>query len=203
MDDRRGGGPLGRQLKAQNPNPAERQDDEQCRHDEQADEGRSQPKPTLRRTADLVNAGARCTVLPYPVLFPEVSMKVKTAALATAAALLCSTVPMGAHHSFAGEYDVNKPVEVTGVVSKVEWTNPHARFFVDAVGEDKTVTNWSLELASPNSLTREGWGRGTLKVGDVVTVTGYVAKSGKNMASTRSVTMSDGRALFGGTQGIQ
>ena len=117
--------------------------------------------------------------------------------------LLCSAAPVVAHHAFSADYDENKVVTLKGAVTKIEWTNPHARFFVDAVGEDKTVTNWSLELASPNSLTREGWGRGTLNVGDIVTVTGYAAKSGKNMASTRSVTLADGKALFGGTQGIQ
>jgi hypothetical protein len=123
--------------------------------------------------------------------------------LAVGLSVALSGAHVVAHHAFSADYDENRQVTLTGTVTKIEWTNPHARFFVDAVGEDKTVTNWSLELASPNSLTREGWGRGTLKVGDVVTVTGYVAKSGKSMASTRSVTMSDGRALFGGTQGIQ
>lgn len=108
-----------------------------------------------------------------------------------------------AHHAFSSEYDEKKVVTLKGKVTKIEWLNPHARFFVDAVAEDKTVTNWSLELASPNSLTREGWVRGTLSVGDEVTVTGYASKSGRNMASTRSVTLPDGRALFGGTQGIQ
>ena len=123
--------------------------------------------------------------------------------LAVGFSLLLSGAHVVAHHAFSSEYDENKVVTLKGAVTKIEWTNPHARFFVDAVGEDKTVTNWSLELASPNSLTREGWGRGTLAVGDIVTVTGFAAKSGKNMASTRSVTLPDGKSLFGGTQGIQ
>ena len=117
--------------------------------------------------------------------------------------LFCLGAQVVAHHAFSSEYDENKVVTLKGKVTKIEWTNPHARFFVDAVNDDKTVTNWSLELASPNSLTREGWGRGTLSVGDEVTATGFAAKSGKNMASTRSVTLPDGTALFGGTQGIQ
>jgi hypothetical protein len=106
-------------------------------------------------------------------------------------------------HAFNSEYDENKVVTLKGTVTKIEWTNPHARFFIDVVNDDKTVTNWSFELASPNSLTRDGWGRHTLSVGDSITATGYAAKSGRNMASARSVTTADGRALFSGTQGIQ
>ncbi len=94
-------------------------------------------------------------------------------------------------------------VTFKGTVTKIEWTNPHARFFIDVVNQDKTVTNWSFELASPNSLTREGWDRHTLTVGDAISVSGFAAKSGKTMASTRTVTTADGKALFGGTQGIQ
>ena len=117
--------------------------------------------------------------------------------------LLCSGAHVVAHHAFSSEYDENKVVTLTGTVSKVEWTNPHARFFIDVVNQDKTVTTWSFELASPNSLTRSGWGRHTLTVGDAITATGFAAKSGKSMASTRSVTTADGKALFGGTQGVQ
>lgn len=130
-------------------------------------------------------------------------MRVKIGILAVAFGLFCSGAHMAAHHAFSSEYDEKNVVTLKGTVTKVEWANPHARFFIDAVNEDKTVTNWSLELASPNSLTRSGWGRHTLTVGDTVTVTGFAAKSGKNMASTRSVTLADGKALFSGTQGIQ
>ncbi|MGH2436866.1 MAG: DUF6152 family protein [bacterium] len=108
-----------------------------------------------------------------------------------------------AHHAFSSEYAEDKVVTLKGTVTKVEWTNPHARFFIDVVNPDQTVTNWSFELASPNSLTRSGWGRRTLNVGDSITATGFAAKSGKSMASTRSVIMADGKALFSGTQGIQ
>ena len=117
--------------------------------------------------------------------------------------VLFSRVSLAGHHAFSSEYDENKVVTLKGTVTKIEWTNPHARFFIDVVNPDKTVTNWSFELASPNSLTREGWDRHTLTAGDSLTVTGFAAKSGKNMASTRSVTTADGKALFGGTQGIQ
>ena len=118
-------------------------------------------------------------------------------------ALLLSGTLVTAHHAFSSEYDENKVVTFKGTVTKIEWTNPHARFFIDVVNQDKTVTNWSFELASPNSLTREGWDRHTLTVGDAIMASGFAAKSGKSMASTRSVTTADGKALFGGTQGIQ
>jgi len=110
---------------------------------------------------------------------------------------------LAGHHAFSSEYDENKVVTLKGTVTKIEWMNPHAKFFIDVVNQDKAVTNWEFELASPNSLTREGWDRHTLTVGDAITVSGFAAKSGRNMASTRSVTTADGKSLFGGTQGIQ
>ena len=130
-------------------------------------------------------------------------MKAKLGVLATCFSLLFSGAALVAHHSFTTEYDGAKTFSLKGKVSKVEWTNPHARFFIDVVNQDKTVTTWSFELASPNALTRSGWGRHTLTVGDAITATGYAAKSGKSMASTRSVMTADGKALFGGTQGVQ
>jgi outer membrane usher protein FimD/PapC len=81
-------------------------------------------------------------------------------------------------------------------VTKIEWTNPHARFYVDVEDESGTVTNWNLELASPNVLTRNGWTRNALKAGDAVTVEGSKARSGANMANARTVTLADGRQVF-------
>jgi len=118
-------------------------------------------------------------------------------------ALFASGARLAGHHAFSSEYDENKVVTLKGTVTKIEWMNPHAKFFIDVVNPDKSVTSWEFELASPNSLTREGWDRHTLTVGDALTVSGFAAKSGKNMASTRSVTTADGKALFGGTQGVQ
>jgi hypothetical protein len=104
-----------------------------------------------------------------------------------------------AHHSFSSEYDENKPVVLTGVVTKMEWTNPHVRFYIDVKDAKGTVINWNLELASVNSLRRNGWTRQTLAVGETVTVKGFAAKSGIPMANAGSVTLPDGRALFAAT----
>src|SRR5687767_15700493 len=109
--------------------------------------------------------------------------------------VLMSGARLAGHHAFSSEYDENKVVTLKGTVTKIEWMNPHAKFFIDVVNPDKSVTTWEFELASPNSLTREGWDRHTLTVGDALTVSGFAAKSGKNMASTRSVTTADGKAL--------
>ena len=118
-------------------------------------------------------------------------------------ALLVSGTRMAAHHSAAAEYDESKTVTVTGKVSAVEWENPHVRFTVDAAGPGNQVTSWTFELASPNSLTRAGWGRRTVKVGDVLTVTGSPARSGKPLGVTKSVRTPDGKKLFTGTMGIE
>ena len=116
---------------------------------------------------------------------------------------LVSGTPIAAHHSAAADYDESKVVALKGTVSTIEWTNPHARFIIDVVGENNTVTSWSFELASPNSLTRAGWGKRTLAVGQVVAATGSPARSGKPMAVTKSVTADDGKKLFTGTMGIE
>jgi len=116
------------------------------------------------------------------------------------AGAMVSAVPAFAHHSFAAEYDASKPVELKGTVTKVEWTNPHARFYVDVKGPDGKVTNWNLELASPNVLTRNGWNRHSLKEGDVITVEGSRAKDGDNLANARTVVLADGRKVFAGSQ---
>ena len=102
-----------------------------------------------------------------------------------------------AHHSFTTEYDGNKTFNVKGTVSKVEWTNPHVRFYVDTTEDGKTVT-WNMELASPSARARNGWTSRTLKVGDTVTVTGYAAKVAAYRGDARAVITADGRSLFGG-----
>jgi Family of unknown function (DUF6152) len=112
--------------------------------------------------------------------------------------LLVPAAPVFAHHSFAAEYDASKPVTLKGVVSKFEWTNPHARFYIDVKDDQGKVTTWNLELASPNVLARQGWSRHALKVGDEITVRGAMAKDGSNMANAREVTLPDGKRIFAG-----
>jgi hypothetical protein len=119
--------------------------------------------------------------------------------LAAAAGLLLASLPLLAHHSFAAEYDDNKPVTLTGSVTKLEWMNPHAHFYVDVKGSDGKVTNWEFELANLNALIRRGWTRTSLKPGDVVTVEGFLAKDGTPTVNAKTVMLSDGRKVFAGT----
>ncbi len=128
-------------------------------------------------------------------------MKATLIVVLAGAGLLIGTVPILAHHSFGSEYDADKPVELKGVVTRIEWTNPHARFYVDVKDEQNQVTNWNLELASPNVLTRNGWRRTSLQVGDQITVNGSMAKDGAKMANARSVVLADGRKVFSMSSG--
>jgi hypothetical protein len=109
-----------------------------------------------------------------------------------------AAMPALAHHSFAAEYDNKKPVSLTGTVTKVEWMNPHARFYLDVKEGDK-VTNWEFELGSPNGLMRQGWTRNSMKIGDSISVDGSLAKDGSNLANARTVKLSDGKRLFAGS----
>jgi hypothetical protein len=115
-----------------------------------------------------------------------------------AAGLIVAAAPMLAHHSFSAEYDRSKPVTLKGTVTKVEWMNPHARFYVDVKEESGAVTNWEFELGSPNGLMRQGWSRNSLKEGDVVTVSGSRAKDGANLVNATSVAFEDGKRVLGG-----
>src|SRR5215467_13269540 len=128
-------------------------------------------------------------------------MKNKIAILLAAIVLLAIAVPAIAHHAFAAEYDADQPVKLKGKVTKFEWTNPHARFYIDVVDEKGTVTNWNLELASPNVLKRNGWSIKSLQVGDLVTVEGSRAKDGSKMANAKVVTFANGQRVFSGLQG--
>jgi len=122
-------------------------------------------------------------------------MRAKLAVVAAGLGLLVPAVPVLAHHSFAAEYDAKQPVTLKGTVTKFEWTNPHARFYVDVKDESGKVTNWNFELASPNVLGRQGWTRHSLNVGDSITVEGSKAKDGSNMANARTVTLADGKKV--------
>ena len=122
-------------------------------------------------------------------------MKIQALAVLAAMVVVASAVPVVAHHSFAAEFDATKPVNLTGVVTKVEWMNPHTYFYVD-VKDPQTgkVTNWACEMGSPNGLTRQGWTRNTLKVGMVVSLEGTRAKDGSPKTNARNV-MVDGKKL--------
>lgn len=113
--------------------------------------------------------------------------------------LMSAAMPAMAHHAFSAEFDVNKRVRVSGTVTKLEWTNPHAWLYVDAKDDSGKVTNWAFEMGSPNSLIRQGWRRTALKDGDRVTVEGYAAKDGSSIANARSVTLPDGNKVFAGS----
>ena len=103
-----------------------------------------------------------------------------------------------AHHSFAAEYDANKVIDLKGVVTKVEWTNPHVRFYMD-VRDEKGVSSWDLELQSANTLTRDGWDRDSLKVGDQIAVSAWLARDGSKRGNARgSITLADGRQVLSG-----
>jgi len=131
-------------------------------------------------------------------------MKTKLALGTAALGLLLAAVPVMAHHSFAAEFDSAKPIKLTGSVTKIEWMNPHAYFYID-VKDEKTgqTANWGLEMGSPNGLMRQGWTRNSMKVGDVVTVEGSAAKDGSNIGNARSVTLSGGQRLFAASSQTQ
>lgn len=126
-------------------------------------------------------------------------MRTTIAAAVTGGILLASNIQLLAHHSGAAEFDVNSHIELSGVVTKIEWTNPHAHFYIDVKDASGKVANWNLELASPNVLVRNGWSRHSLKEGDQVNVTGLRAKDNSNVGHANTITFPDGRQLSFGS----
>ena len=109
--------------------------------------------------------------------------------------------PLDAHHSFAAEFDGTKAIRITGTITKVEWTNPHSYFYLDAKSDSGDEVKWTCEAGSPGALSRRGFKRGDLKLGDTVIVDGYRAKDGSNMVDARRVTLPDGRIVSGASAG--
>jgi len=137
---------------------------------------------------------------PENLNFEGTSVQTKLALWSFLAVALAVT-PLLAHHSFSAEFDGTKPIQLKGVVTRIEWANPHVYFYIDVKGADGKVENWGCETAGPGGLLRRGWKRDSLKVGDEVTVNGYRAKDGSRLADARHITLPDGRRIFGGTPG--
>ena len=116
--------------------------------------------------------------------------------LAVACVVAVTATPAIAHHSFAAEFDASQPVELKGTVSRIEWMNPHAYFYIDVKDGSGKMTSWGLEMGSPNGLMRQGWTRNSMKIGDEVVVEGSRAKDGSNIANARSVVLGNGEKLF-------
>src|ERR1700733_9051587 len=130
----------------------------------------------------------------------RIAVKITTfTGLAIAWGLLAPAVPVFAHHSFAAEFDGNKQVKLTGVVTKVDWVNPHAYIYVDVKGDDGAMVNWAIETGAPNALYRQGWRKDDLKTGDTVSLEAFLAKDGSHTAAARNVKLPDGRSVFAGT----
>jgi hypothetical protein len=128
-------------------------------------------------------------------------MKKKQIFLALALAIVFTTIPAFAHHSFSSEFDINKPVTLVGTLTKLDWVNPHGFIYLDVKSPDGKVVNWAVETGGPNALLRRGVRKTDFVLGTTITVQGFKAKSGLPIANGRTVKLADGRNLFAGSSG--
>ena len=126
-------------------------------------------------------------------------MKFKLA-LGFASLCLLAAIPLAAHHSFAAEFDGTKVIRLKGSLTKIEWTNPHSYFYIDVKDDNGKVVNWGCEAAAPGALSRRGFRKGDIKLGDTLVVDGYLAKDGSNIVDARRVTLPDGRIVAGASE---
>jgi hypothetical protein len=112
-----------------------------------------------------------------------------------------AVMPIEAHHSFAAEYDASKALRITGVINKVEWTNPHSYLYIDVKDDHGNLVTWTCEGGAPNTLSRRGFTKNAIKIGDTVTIDGYGAKDGSRLMDARRITLSDGRSFYSGSPG--
>ena len=127
------------------------------------------------------------------------NIKLTMTAVALGTGGLAFSMQGNAHHSFAAEFDADSPIELTGIVTSVKWTNPHTFFYIDVENESGDWENWAFELGSPNGLMRRGWTRNSLKIGDTVSVTGSRARDGSLKGNARAVVLAGGQQLFNAT----
>jgi hypothetical protein len=120
------------------------------------------------------------------------------AALVITFAFLASGPSVAEHHSFAAQYDRDKPIKLKGAITKLEWANPHVYFYVDVAEAGGATANWAIEGGAPNTLYRAGWRKNSAKVGDVVTIDGFLARDGSKLVNMQSAVLADGRNLFVG-----
>jgi len=128
-------------------------------------------------------------------------MSLNLTVLGVGLGLWLAVTPVSAHHAFTAEFDANQPVTMRGLVTKIEWINPHSWLYVDVKGPDGQVVNWRFELGAPNALFRRGWRKDSIPLGIEVEVTGFRGKSGRPIANGRTIKFADGRELFAGSSG--
>jgi Family of unknown function (DUF6152) len=127
-------------------------------------------------------------------------MRPGIAALLTSFAVLASGLSLAAHHSFAAQYDRDKPITLKGTVTRLEWANPHVYFYIDVADANGARANWAIEAQAPSVLYRAGWRKDSTKIGDAVTVDGFLAKDGSKLVNLQNASLADGRNLFVGAQ---